>query len=138
MHIPKYTNEENLYYENLLKKVSKEISLPETITDRWLCVDERSRMLWYFVSKELKNSPESYLRFKENLNSWKNNKEDFYWYKKWIVIVKEIDDNKSFDILYKNSERMQQLRSRSPLGKSVILDEKLRYKIITFINNRIK
>lgn len=138
MHIPKYTNEENLYYENLLKKVSKEISLPETITDRWLCVDERSRMLWYFVSKELKNSPESYLRFKENLNSWKNNKEDFYWYKKWIVIVKEIDDNKSFDILYENSERMQQLRSRSPLGKSVILDEKLRYKIITFINNRIK
>lgn len=138
MKIPKYTKDEELHFDNLLKKVSKEISVPDVIGEQWLCVNERSRISWYFISKEFQKSPESYIIFKENLESWKNQKEDIYWYKKWINVIREIEDTEKFNILYEQSDKMQQLRSRSPLGKSVILDEKLRYKIIVFIKNKMK
>ena len=135
--IPTFTKDEDDYYEKLLNDVAIQIGVPEIIDHKWLCNDERSRMIWYFIAKKLENNNSMYFNFKNSIEKWRNDKNiNDYWYVEWNNLFSRIE-KEGFSVLYESSEKMQELRSMPP-DFIIQIDSKLRYKILKFILNKYK
>lgn len=130
--MPTYTKEEEIYYDNLIFLASKELGLKDSFNFPHEKNDERSRMMWYFLSKDIENNPKIIEKYEEGINIWKKEQENEYWINNWNNIIKELKSG-NFSILYEKNELMQQLRSKSPKS-SHFLEDKLRKKIIDKIS----
>lgn len=132
--IPTYTKEEDEYYEKLLTEVSQRIGIDKNSPD-FNKNDERSRLYYYFISQKMQENKIDNIKLIENtIKEWEDNNEHTYWIDSWNNILNKIKNNE-WHILYKKSELMQELRSFRPF-KGKFIDDKLRFKIIKFINKK--
>lgn len=139
--IPTFTKEEDDYYQDLLTRVADEIGVPQIIDAGWLKSDERYRLTWYFIAQAIKDDPSIIDLCRSDLEHWMREGEPKYWQKKWSPILDQVQSG-NYQILYERSSLMQQLRSKAPIlsasrsGRLVTVTDKLRWKIIKFLQDR--
>jgi hypothetical protein len=134
MNIPTFTEKEDVYYNQLLTKVCQEISVDKK-SPSFNKNDERSRLIYYFISTKMQKNKKESISFIENgIQNWIKNNENEYWITSWNNVLNEIKQD-NWSILYEISDKMQQLRSKKPFRK-VFIDDKLRYKIINFVSKK--
>lgn len=130
--IPTFTQEEHEYYDAIILDAAVKMGVPDVIADKWLCNNERSRMLWFFISKMIKADRNKIQALQVRVSEWDQDPTvQDYWVEEWTKIIEKLEVG-SIDVLYEDSDLMQELRSHSPLNFRV--NDKIRWKIITYIN----
>jgi hypothetical protein len=134
--LPTYTAEEETDYNNLITLACKELKIGESFNFPHEKNDERSRMLWFFLAKEIKEKPELIEKYEDGILKWKKEFENDHWISNWTNLINEMKSG-NYEILYEKSDLMQQLRSKSPRAGH-FLEDKMRKKVldkISEINN---
>ena len=130
--IPVYTEKEEKYYNDLISIATKELGLKDSFDFPHEKNDERSRMMWYFLAKDIENNPELIHNYEKAISNWEKEHENEYWINNWKKVIDKVKSGNT-QVLFEKNELMQQLRSNSP-NANHFLEPKLRKKIIDKIS----